>query len=64
MDKEAQRAKKMNGNMQQYGVRGCRNLQKVPETWDVRGSQDSMGVTLTEMPNSGEMELEETTPSR
>ena len=33
---------------------------KVPETWDVTGSQDSVGVTLAEMPNSGEMEPKET----
>ena len=32
-----------------------------PETRDVRSSQDSMWMTLAEMPNSGEMEPEETT---
>ena len=31
---------------------------------DVRGSQDSMGMTLAKIPNSGEMEPEETTSSR
>jgi hypothetical protein len=36
----------------------------VPDTGDIRGSQDSVGVTSTEMPNSGEMEPEETTSSR
>ena len=40
------------------------NLKKVPETWDVRGSHDSMGMTLAKMPNSGEMEPEETTTSQ
>jgi hypothetical protein len=36
----------------------------VPETWDVRGSQDAMGMTLAEMPNSEEMEPEENSTSR
>jgi hypothetical protein len=36
---------------------------KVSVTLDVRGSQDSMGVTLAEMPNSGEMETKVTTSS-
>ena len=40
------------------------DLEKVPEAWDARGSQDSMTMTLAEMPNSGEMELEETTFNR
>ena len=35
-----------------------------PRDLDVRGSQDSMGVTLDEMPNNGERELEESTSSR
>ena len=35
-----------------------------PRDLDVRGSQDSMGVTLAKMPNSAEMEPEETTSSR
>ena len=33
-------------------------------TWEVRDSQDSMGVTLAKMPNTGESELEESTFSR
>ena len=37
---------------------------KVQETWKVRDSQNSIGVTLDEMPNSGERELEESTSSR
>lgn len=31
------------------------------ETWDVKGSQDSVEVTLTKMHNGGEMEPDETT---
>ena len=36
----------------------------VPETWEMRVSQDSKGGTLDEMPNSGERELVESTSSR
>ena len=43
------------------GVRGQMNLQKVPETWYVGGHQDSKDMALAKMPNSGEIELEETT---
>jgi hypothetical protein len=54
----------MNGNVQQQGL-GCRgDLYKVSETWNVRGSQDTMGMDLAEMPKSGEMEPEETTSYR
>ena len=45
-------------------VEARENLYKVPETWDVRGSQDSKQITLAEMPNSGKMELEKITSSR
>ena len=31
------------------------------ETWEVRGSQDSVGLNLAKMLNSGERELEEST---
>jgi hypothetical protein len=31
-------------------------LKNIPETWEVRDSQDSKGRTLDEMPNNGEME--------
>jgi hypothetical protein len=41
-----------------------RTLQNVPETWEVRDSQDSKGGTLDEMPNSRERELIEPTSSR
>jgi hypothetical protein len=37
---------------------------KVLETWEVRESQDSLGVTLAKMPNVGERELKEFTSSR
>jgi hypothetical protein len=39
-------------------------LQNVPETWEVRDSQDSKGEILGEMPYSGERELVEPTSSR
>jgi hypothetical protein len=39
-------------------------LWKVPEIWKVRESKDSMRMTLAKMPNSGELELEESTSSR
>jgi hypothetical protein len=38
--------------------------QNVPETWEVRDSQDSKGGTLDEMLYSGERELVEPTSSR
>jgi hypothetical protein len=31
---------------------------------DVRGSQDPLGMTLAEMPNSGKIETEETTSNK
>jgi hypothetical protein len=37
---------------------------KVPETWDVKDSQNSKGETLDEMLYSGERELVESTSSR
>jgi hypothetical protein len=33
-------------NFKELGV----NLSKVPDNWGVRGFQDSMGMTLAEMP--------------
>jgi len=41
-----------------------RTLWNVPETWEVRESQDSKRGTLDEMPYSGERELIEPTSSR
>lgn len=43
------------------GYRGT--LQKDSETWDQGSCQDSMWVTLTTMPNIGDLEPEETTSS-
>ena len=54
----------MNGNMQPLGVGGRYGLWNVPETWEVRNSQDSKGGTFDEMPYSGEKELVEPTSSR
>ena len=49
-------------NEQRYAaVRGQGNLQKVPEIWVWRGSQDSLW--FTEIPNSGHMEPEGATSS-
>jgi hypothetical protein len=39
-------------------------LQNVPETWEVRDSQESEGGTLDEMPNSRERDHVEPTSSR
>ena len=37
-------------------------LQKVPETWEVRDSQNSMGMTLAKVPNNQERELKSPPP--
>jgi len=39
-------------------------LQNVPETWEVRDSQDSKRGNLDEIPYSGERELIESTSSK
>jgi hypothetical protein len=39
-------------------------FQNVPETWEVRDSQDSKGGTLDEMAYSGKRELTELTSNR
>jgi hypothetical protein len=44
------------------GLRGM--LEKVPETWEMKDSQDSKGGTLDEMPDSREKELIEPTSTR
>ena len=44
--------------------RGRRNLQNVPETWEVRDSLDTKGETLNEIPDSRKRELIEPTSSR
>ena len=58
--REAQRARRMNGNMQPWGWwwQGSRKYQRPGK------SQDSKGRTLDEMLNSGERELVESTSSR
>jgi hypothetical protein len=48
---------RMNGNIQPWKVEGRVYLYKVPETQEVRESQDSKGGTLDEMPYSGEKKL-------
>jgi hypothetical protein len=50
------------GNLGRQEVGGT--LPNVPETWEVRDSQDSKGETLDEMPDSKERELIESTSSR
>jgi hypothetical protein len=40
------------------------SLYNVPETWELRNSEDSKGETLNEMPYSGERELVESTSNR
>ena len=60
--KEALRGRRMNGNMPLPGVWVGADLQKVPETWDEGGSQDSIWVILATISNSGgDRESEETT---
>lgn len=53
---EAQSVRKMNRNMKLRRLGGKENLFKVSETWCVRGSQDSEGMTSVKMPSSGEIE--------
>jgi hypothetical protein len=53
--REAQSANIMNLNIQQCGW-GEGNPYKVLETRVVRVYQDSMGMTLAKMPNSGEID--------
>ena len=50
--------------MQPQEVGGGGTLFNVPETKEVKESQDSMGGTLDEMPNSGERGLVEFTSNR
>jgi hypothetical protein len=54
----------MNRDKQPQKMRDQETIWKVPATWEVRDSQDSMEVTIDEMPNSGNWELEESTSSR
>jgi hypothetical protein len=56
---EALRASRKNGKWQprQVGGWGGGITQNVPETWELKDSQDSKGGTLTEILYSGEREL-------
>jgi hypothetical protein len=61
-------ARRMNRNIQQYGVGGGRQrkkkVYKVPDTRDMRVSQDPVGMTLAKMPNIEEMEPKDFMSSR
>jgi hypothetical protein len=35
-------------------MQGKRSHQKVPDTWDMRGSKDKTGMTLATIPNRGQ----------
>jgi hypothetical protein len=64
---EALRTSRKNGNRHPQKVRGGgggETLQNIPETWEVRDSQDSEEGTLYEMPKSRERELTEPTSSK
>lgn len=50
-------------NARQFGLGAGRTSRK-SQTWDGRGYQDSMVMTSAKMPNSREMELEETTSNK
>jgi hypothetical protein len=41
-------------------MRNWCSQQKVPDTWNGRGSQDTLRITLAEIPNKGEREPVET----
>jgi hypothetical protein len=58
------RASRKNGNMQPREMGGGGTLQNVPESWDLRDSQDSKRRNLDEIPYIGERELVEPTSSR
>jgi hypothetical protein len=60
---EALRASWKKKNRQPQKEGGWVNSQNTPETWKVRDSQDSKGVTLDEMSNSSERKLIELTSS-
>jgi hypothetical protein len=62
--REAQRARRMNGNMQLWVAGEAEGTSSKSQRSGVRGSQDSIGTALAKIPNSGEMEPEETTSNR
>lgn len=57
--REVQKNKRMSGDKQHEGVGGAETLWKVPETWEVTDSNDSLGVNLVKMSNIGDRELNE-----
>ena len=62
--REAQRARRMNENVLQ-GASGGRGWSEPLESpRNLGDSQNSVGMTLIKMPNSGEIVPEETTPGR
>jgi hypothetical protein len=61
---ETPRGSRKNENRQHQEVGGRVSVYDVPETWEMRNSQDSKGGTVDEMPNSGEKEFIESTSSR
>lgn len=61
--REAQKARRMDGNMQHCGVEPV-GISRGSQTWNGRGYQDSMGMTLDQIPNSWERKTEESTSSR
>jgi hypothetical protein len=62
--RDAQRAKRINGNVQLPVVGTKKTLYNVPKSCDGGDIQNSIWVTLAEMPNSGYMEPEKATFSR
>jgi hypothetical protein len=62
--RKVQRARKIHRNMYQWWVGNGRNNQKVQDARDAKGSQDPVGMILAKIPNRGEIEPEEITPSR
>jgi hypothetical protein len=57
--RDAQMARRMSCNVQQWKLGVRENLYRIPESWHGRGCQDLMG--MDEIPNSRKTELEETT---
>jgi hypothetical protein len=57
--REAQSARRVNGSMQLQGLGGRQEEPlEIPEAWDERGFQDSVGIILVKMTNNGEMDPE------
>jgi hypothetical protein len=58
---EALRASRESGSRQLWQVGSGRTLRNVPETWDLKVSQDSGRGMLDKVPYGGEMEFVEST---